>query len=125
MSQVVKFILILFAFLVFAFTMHLTYLNFKNLPLYDHKISLAYIINFLVAVFIYLGLFLLKDKWTEQLGFVYMGGSFIKFILFFIFFYPSYKLDGDINSLEFGAFFIPYTISLIMETLGVINFLKK
>jgi hypothetical protein len=54
-----------------------------------------------------------------------MGGSFVKFLFFFIFLYPYYKLDGGLDSLEFAAFFVPYLISLIFETLGVIEFLKK
>ncbi len=125
MHQVLKFILLLFTSLFIVFILHISYLNYKNFALFENKIILAYLINFLAAILIYLSLFLLKSKMTEQLGFLYMGGSFIKFILFFIFFYPSYKLDGEMSSLEFGAFFIPYVISLLFETLGIIQFLKK
>ncbi|MCK5638129.1 MAG: hypothetical protein KAH67_05415 [Flavobacteriaceae bacterium] len=124
-NQIIKFIITFSLSLLVVFAIHIFYLNTQNLPLFDNKIIEAYVINFLVAIAIYASLYLLKNKYKEQLGFLYMGGSFIKFILFFIFFYPSYKLDGQMSSLEFGAFFIPYVISLIFETLGVIKILKK
>ncbi|RLD82370.1 MAG: hypothetical protein DRJ07_08225 [Bacteroidetes bacterium] len=124
-NHIIKFITTFLLSLLVVFAIHIFYLKTQNLPLFDNKIIAAYIINFLAAVVIYVSLFLLKNKFKEQLGFLYMGGSFIKFILFFIFFYPAYKLDGQMSSLEFGAFFIPYLISLIFETLGVIKILKK
>jgi len=124
-NQIIKFIITFFLSLLIVFAIHVFYLKIQNLPLFDNKIIAAYAINFLVAIVIYISLYALKTKFKEQLGFLYMGGSFIKFILFFIFFYPSYKLDGQMSSLEFGAFFIPYVISLIFETLGVIKILKK
>ena len=125
MHQITKFILILFTSLALVFSLHLTYLKLNSLPLFDDKIIAAYTINFFVAILIYLSLYFFKNKYLEQLGFFYMGGSFLKFILFFIFFYPAYKLDGKMSSFEFAAFFIPYAISLFFETLGVIKFLQK
>ena len=125
MPRILKFTLSLSASLLLVFILHIFYLKTQNLPLFENKLVAAYTINFLAAIAIYISLFLLRNKYKEQLGFLYMGGSFLKFILFFIFFYPSYKLDGQMSSLEFGAFFIPYVISLIFETLGVIKFLKK
>jgi len=125
MPRILKFTLSLSASLLLVFILHVFYLKTKNLPLFENKLVAAYTINFLAAIVIYITLFLLRNKFKEQLGFLYMGGSFLKFILFFVFFYPSYKLDGQMSSLEFGAFFIPYVISLIFETLGVIKFLKK
>jgi len=78
-----------------------------------------------LALAIYFFLYRLRNKMSEQLGFLFMGGSFLKFLCFFVFFYPAYKMDGKVDSLEFASFFIPYAISLIFETLGVMKFLKK
>ena len=125
MNTFPKFSLALLAVLMAVFGIHLGVLYLLEKPLFDNQIVTAYLMNYFLAIFIYLMLYLLKDKMTAHLGFLYMGGSFVKFILFFIFFYPSYKMDGTLDSLEFGAFFIPYVFSLIFETLGVINFLKK
>ncbi len=120
-----KFSLTLISVLAIAFGIHVFVLSQLELPLLDNRIIAAYLVNCLLALVIYLSLFLLKTKMPEQLGFLYMGGSFVKFLFFFIFFYPFYKLDGGLDSYEFAAFFVPYVISLILETFGVIQFLKK
>ncbi len=125
MHSFAKFSLTLISVLAIFFGIHLFVLSQLELPLFDNRIIAAYLVNCLLALVIYLSLFLLKTKMPEQLGFLYMGGSFVKFLFFFIFFYPFYKLDGGLDSYEFAAFFVPYVISLILETFGVIQFLKK
>lgn len=125
MTSFSKFSLRLLLVLAFAFSIHILILHQLDLPLLENRILAAYFLNYVLAIGIYLTLFLLKTKMSEQLGFLYMGGSFVKFLFFFIFFYPYYKLDGGLDSIEFSAFFVPYLISLIFETIGVIEFLKK
>ena len=120
-----KFSLTLIIVLSIVFGIHIFVLSQLELPLFDNLIVASYLVNCSLALVIYLSLFLLKNKMSEQIGFLYMGGSFVKFLFFFIFFYPYYKLDGGLDSLEFAAFFVPYVISLIFETLGVMEFLKK
>lgn len=102
-----RFIIILTTIVAAVFLLHILVLNFNNLPLFDNKIILAYLLNYLLAIGIYFLLFYFRIKLKDQLGFLFMGGSFLKFILFFVFFYPSYKSDGNINTLEFGSFFFP------------------
>ncbi len=125
MQSFSKFSLTLIFVLSIVFGIHIFVLYKLGSPLFDNRIIAAYLVNCSLALVIYLTLFLLKNKMSEQIGFLYMGGSFVKFLFFFIFFYPYYKLDGGLDSLEFAAFFVPYLISLILETLGVIEFLKK
>ena len=108
-----------------ALALHLWILDNSGLPMFDNLILPAYLVNFLLAALIYAALFLLQHKYAAQMGFLYMAGSFLKFAAFFIFFYPGYKSDGEVTGLEFAAFFTPYAISLIIETLAVIKFLKK
>lgn len=125
MKQVSRFILFLLLSLSIVFIIHLALLHFNNLPLFEHKIIAAYTVNFLLAIIIYLILFFAKEKYPTQLGFMFMGGSFMKFIVFFLVFYPYYKSDGKMEMLEFAAFFIPYVICLVIETLGVIKILQE
>lgn len=125
MSDLKKFSFTLFISLVVTFLVHLLVLHLFGKPLFDNLIIAAYIVNFLLAVIIYFTLYKLKKKYLEQLGFIFMFGSMLKFLVFFLFFYPVYKTDGKIQPIEFSSFFVPYAISLIFETLGVIRFLKK
>jgi hypothetical protein len=110
--------------LVFVFWMHTYVLEIKNLPIYNDKIVLSYVVNAVLAIVIFLVLFFLRKKQRDQLGFLFMFGSFLKFTFFFVFFYPGYNEDGDITRLEFMAFFIPYAFSLFVETMSLITLLN-
>lgn len=120
-----KFTTSLILVLSVSFGIHLIILRGFGFPLFDNKIVLSYIINALLAFIIFLSLFKLKDKYQTQLGFLFLFGSALKFIVFFIVFYPSYKADGDINKLEFAAFFIPYALGLILETIFLSKLLNN
>lgn len=110
--------------LLFVFYIHTYVLKINKLPLYDNKILLAYFVNGALASVIFLVLFFLRKKQKDQLGFLFMFGSFLKFALFFILFYPTYNADGKTTKLEFMAFFIPYLYSLLIETLSLIRLLN-
>ncbi len=121
---VVNFFTQLIIGLLLVFFVHTFILENYNLLIYDAKIILAYFINGLLAIIIFLVLFFLRVKQKNQLGFLFMFGSFLKFAVFFIFFYPSYHSDGTISRLEFMAFFIPYIYALLIETLALIKLLN-
>ncbi len=108
-----------------AFGIHLLILHFLNFPLFNDMIVVSYLINAALATGIFGFLYKMKDKYGSQLGFLFLGGSFLKFIVFFIVFYPVYKLDDQVTSLEFSAFFIPYIICLIFETFSLVKWLNK
>ena len=111
--------------LIPIFGLHLLILNYFKTSLFEAKIILAYVVNYLLALGIYFLLFTFRIKLKNQLGFLFMVGSFLKFIVFFILFYHSYKADGVIDKQEFSAFFVPYITCLIIETLALVNLLKK
>lgn len=115
-NPIVNFLSFLIPSLIITAGAHFYALDKLELPLFDNKIVLAYIINSALAITIYIGLYLLRKKQESNLGFIFMTGSLIKFGIFFLIFYPGYKSDGDIQTLEFTTFFIPYAICLIIET---------
>ena len=121
---VVNFFTQLIIGLILVFIVHTYILKYKSLPVYNDKIILAYFINGLLAIVVFLVLFFLRKKQRDQLGFLFMFGSLLKFALFFIFFYPSYNADGEATRLEFMAFFIPYVFSLLIETMSLIRLLN-
>ena len=124
-NPILNFISFLFSAILLTAGVHFYALERLQLPLFDNKIVLAYLINIALAVVIYVGLFLLRKKQESNLGFIFMTGSFIKFGLFFLIFYPGYKSDGDIQTLEFSTFFIPYAICLIIETFFLTRLLNE
>ncbi|TMU55023.1 DUF6168 family protein [Flagellimonas algicola] len=120
-----KFIALLLLLLLLSFGAHLGILSLRNLPLFDNLIVLSYVVNAILAAVIFLLLYKFKEKLKNQIGFLFMGGSLLKFVFFFLLFYPTYKSDGDMSVLEFAAFFVPYAISLFLETFFTSKMLKN
>lgn len=120
-----NFVAVLLISLCILFTFHLTILFLNDLPLLDNKIVLSYIVNFLMALGIYLGLYYLKGSYKNHIGFLFLGGSLLKFFVFFVLFYPLFNLDGDISRLEFFSFFVPYLVCLVIETFSLTSLLKN
>ena len=125
MKNIVSFSLKVILVTAITLALHLFVLHFFNLPLFNDKIILSYLINLTTAILIYSLLFKLKNILKTQLGFLFMGGSFLKFILFFVLLYPIYRADNTISKTELTAFFIPYTITLILELFYISKWLNK
>ncbi|NKI31171.1 DUF6168 family protein [Croceivirga thetidis] len=114
--------------LLVAFGLHLFALQSNNLPLWDNLIATSYVINFILAALIFLIIYFLKDRLSNAMGFLFMAGSLLKFLVFFLVFYPVYKSDGVTDKLEISAFLIPYLIALVLETFyasKLLNSLEK
>ena len=103
-------------FLSISFMAHLILNAVIGVPIFQHQIIYSYITNAALAIGIFWGLTSLKTKYSNQIGFLFLASSYIKFFVFFIVFYSPYKADGKIVFLEFASFFIPYMICLILET---------
>lgn len=109
---------------VIVFYVHVAWLEYLGLPAYENMILEGYYSNVILAIFIYAGLSFLQKKYNDQLGFLFMAGSLLKFGMFFLFFSPVYRADGEITRLEFLAFFIPYLVCLFVETLAIVQILN-
>jgi len=125
MKQVINFSLKLIVILGVVFAIHLIILAKINQPLFNNFIIEAYIVNGLLAIIIYSILNFLKKKYLDMLGFIFMFGSFLKFGVYFIFFYPVFKEDGVIIRQEATSFLVPYIASLIVETYCLVKLLNE
>lgn len=108
--------------LLVAFLIHTQVFSFSAS---ENKLASAYIVNAFLAITIYIVINIIIKNKPEIAGFVFMGGSVIKFIFFFLFFYPFYKEDDKMSKAEFLSFFIPYTICLITEVYFLVKRLKQ
>lgn len=124
-KTVVGFIVKLMIALALLFTIHIIILHLLELPLFENRIALSYCINFMLAVGIYVLLFKLRVKYLDLLGFIYMAGSFLKFIFFFLFFYPYYRENGNMDAIEATTFMTPYVLCLFFETFFLIKLLNN
>ncbi|RTE54895.1 hypothetical protein EHW67_06955 [Arenibacter aquaticus] len=108
-----------------VFGVHILVLYLLGLPLFGYMMVQAYLLNVFLAIVIFSFLFLFRVKWKDQIGFLFLGGSMLKFVFFFIFFYPVYKSDGQMETMEFISFFIPYLVCLLLETLFTAKMLNS
>ena len=111
--------------LAIVFGVHLLVLNLLNLPLFENRIALSYVVNLAFIIVVFGALYFFREKYKGQLDFLFLIGSFLKFAVFFIVFYPFYKLDNTITRPEFASFFVPYVVGLILETVSLGNWLNK
>ncbi len=124
-KSIFSFTIRLFVVIGFAFSIHLFVLHTKGLPLWENLIIPSYLYNTITSFVSFLILIKLKPKWISNMGFIFMAGSFLKFLIFFLAFYPSYQADDEVTSLEFFAFFIPYGMGLIVEIASLVQRLNK
>ena len=124
-KPILQFSILLLIVLSMAFGIHLAILSYFNYPLFENMIIASYIVNYLLAFIIFIALYFLRKKYLDLLGFIFMGGSFLKFGVFFIFFFPVFKQNGEINTLESVSFLLPYITCLILETIYVSRLLNN
>ena len=85
----------------------------------------CYVFNTVLAVLIYVVILRLKDRHSEKIGFVFLIGSGLKFLLFFLLLYPAFNADGELSSMEFASFFIPYTLTTVVENVVLVRQLRR
>ena len=108
-----------------VFIGHLFVLNFLDYPILNDNIVLSYTINTVSAIIIFLLLFVLRHKFTNQLGFIFLFVSVIKFGLFLLVLYRPFYADGIISKSEFFIFFIPYFFTHTIEIFSLSKWLNK
>ena len=124
-KQFIGFGLKLLLALGMVFLIHLAVLYMLKNPLFENLIVSSYVVNYSLALIIYATLFLLKKKYEHILGFIFMGGSFLKFGIYFLLFYPVFKQNETIETIEATSFLIPYITCLIIETFYLIKLLNQ
>lgn len=107
-----------------VFTLTLSFLIHSFIVDSSHLI-LLYSLNFSIAVFVYWIVFILRNKQKESLGYYFLVGTLIKFLVFFLIILPVFKEDDVVTKTEFFSFFIPYVISLFIETKFLISLLNS
>jgi len=85
----------------------------------------AYLFNIVAAETILSIMLRIAKKQKDHLGFIFMGGSLLKFLVFFLVFYPVYKADGEMQTPEFIAFFIPYITALGFKSFILLKSLNQ
>ncbi len=111
----------LIGILVIGYWVQKLLLEYTETPFDTDLLILAYFLNGFIALFIYTLIYALRNKFFDQLGFLFLIGSFLKFGVYFLFFHP--KMSG--TKIEFSLFFVPYVLSLILEVSALLNIFES
>jgi hypothetical protein len=120
-----SFYLQLILYILLTFIIHLGILFLLDKPIFDNKIIESYLINIFTAFLLYYIIDRHKARFKDNIGFIFMLSSYIKFGLFFIFIYPYFDKNSTDLTIEFVTFFTPYSVCLIVETMALIKLLNK
>lgn len=110
-----KFLALLLLVILVVFAVHLFILQNMELPIFADSIVLSYLVNYGMAAAILIVIQSRINKKSSHTGFIFLGGSGLKFLVFFLLFYPYYQADGTLSTSEFAAFFVPYATCLVLE----------
>lgn len=107
-----------------SFPLHGWVRELSGLTFFGDMLPMSYLVNFVLAFAIVGLLYRFRNKIRQQIGFLFIGGSLLKFAVFFAAFYPVFRADGTISRGEFASFFVPYLMALILETLFTAKLLR-
>ncbi len=119
-----RYFLLLTLVLGVSFPFHSWVRGRSDLPLFGDKLPISYLVNFVLAFAIVWLLYKFRKKVRQQIGFLFIAGSLLKFAVFFAAFYPGFRADGTISRGEFASFFVPYLLALILETFFTAKILR-
>jgi len=121
----ILFVSILIVGLFLLFHLQAWFLENNGYDLFSTQLAKSYVLNAIMAMIVFFAIYTFRNKYRDLLGFFFLGGSLLKFTLFFIFLYPAFKQDGVLERLEFLVFFVPYGFALVLETFFLVKLLNN
>lgn len=111
--------------LLLAFFVHCYII--ENLSAYpkDQNLGSYYVMNGVVSLSIGSIIIYISEKKSTYLGFVFMAGSLLKFLFYFILYYGQLVDDLTERKAQVLSFYVPYGLSLIVEVWYLIRHLNK
>ena len=120
-----KFIFSLFIVLAITFGLHIWVTHEMNFSFSISKIGISYTINYFIAIAIFKLFSVFINRKSEIPGFIFLFGSLLKFVIYFLVLRPIISETESISKVEFSFFFIPYAICLIIEIYFLVNVLRS
>lgn len=120
-----RFISVLTILLVVSFVVHYFILSNLSDAFEINLLIYTYLSLFGMTALIVFAILKFQKKYFDQVGFLFLVGSMLKFALYFVLLKPYYLHFELSKSQAFLVFFIPYIISLIAESVYVSKLLNK
>lgn len=122
LKELLRFLFIFLVVVVGGYFIHLGIVTSFSLDRNLEIINFSYVFNGIFTLLFVVGILVFSNKFKDQIGFIFMGGSLVKIGLFI----GISKLnDMDIDKNVFLDFFVAYVICLILEVYFVSRILKS
>jgi hypothetical protein len=116
-----RFVLTSLVLLSISFYIHSGYVNVLD----KSTMIQSYSVNFVLGLIVFAVIEILKKKRTDILGYIFLAGSFLKFLIYFVYIYPLLIQTGELTKLKFFVFFIPYSICLVVEIIFLVRLMNN
>ncbi len=121
-KNLLRFFVIFLVFLTVSYFAHTWLIRFFSFNSDPFILKTSYIFNSVYAIGLIITIFILRKKFKDQIGFIFLAGSFIKLGVFV----AITKLSSiEVDKSVFLDFFIPYAISLVLEVYYVSKILNS
>lgn len=123
--QLAAFLKTYLPFSIILFAIQYVVVNFSlESELYYSTLAI-YVFHFLATLLVYGLVLWVHQHFKNQAGFAFMGLGFIKMIAALVFLLPLLLGDMGNKFTELMAFFIPYFIFLMFETIYVVKIINQ
>lgn len=127
--MIVRFLNFLKFFLPYALILYIlqyfvTVQLFASVPFYYSTWSI-YVFHIIIALAAYLFLLFVHKNFPDKTGFTFMGMGVIKMMACVVFLIPMIQSDTVDRIPDVAAFFIPYFMFLLFETIIAVRLINK
>ncbi len=125
MSQILSFLKYFIPFGLLLFFSHFLFVTYVLVDLkFELGIYSIYLFLFLTTLLIYIFLVFVNTKYPEKTGFAFLTTGFLKMMASVVFLLPLIQSKNIVVN-EVIAFFVPYFLFLIFETIFVVRLINK
>jgi len=122
LKELLRFLFIFLVVVVGGYFIHMGIVTSFSLDRNLEIINFSYVFNGIFTLLFVVGISVFSEKFKDQIGFIFMGGSLVKIGLFI----GISKLNNmDIDKNVFLDFFVAYLLCLILEVYFVSRILKS
>ncbi len=113
-----------FSILLFAAQFLLTQNLFAETPFFYSLYSI-YAFHFILTFLLFLFLVFVNINFFDKTGYTFLASGIIKMMASVVFLMPLIKSDFENKIPDVGAFFIPFFVFLLFETIHSVRLLNK
>lgn len=121
-ANTLKFTLLFVAILGFSYVLQVYLFQPELAAKQLYLVKYSYLFNFTFTYVLMLNIFIFKKLLEDKLGFVFLGISMLKFVIFY---FAVKSKNIEINKSDFLLFFIPFVLCLAIEIFYISKILNR